>query len=202
MCSVYAGVGTCSLCLCFACVWRMWHVRLVNCCVLCAAYEVSGVCGGRQVSGGPCVACDVWCVCGMVSAGCLWHVLCAVCQCGMVCGLRYSDLFLKRLLDYEYGLVPELRARQLSSRHAVRSLRLSLPAQHPPISPHPWEKGHPLEPSSGPPAASLPHPRSLLSTHSWDIQVISCLLSRTTVPSAWSGSPRVTHTHLVHPESL
>ena len=132
------------MCLCFVCVWRMWHVRCGDCCVLCVVYEVSGVCGVCQVSGGPCVACDVWCVCGMLSAVCLWCVLCAVCQCGMVCGLSYSDLFLKRLLDYEYDLVPELRARRLKSRNEMGSLRPSLPAQHPPISRCPREKDQPL----------------------------------------------------------
>lgn len=53
----------------------------------------------------------------------------------MVCGLSYYDLFLKHPLDYEYDLVPELRARQLNGRNEMGSLRQSLPAQHPPIAP-------------------------------------------------------------------
>ena len=137
------------------------------------------MCGVCQVSGGPCVACDVWCVCGMLSAVCLWCVLCAVCQCGMVCGLSYSDLFLKRLLDYEYDLVPELRARRLKSRNEMGSLRPSLPAQHPPISRCPREKDQPLSLRLHLPdhqQASLPLPHSLTNTHSRDIQGVSCLL--------------------------
>lgn len=63
---------------------------------------VSGVCGACQESGGLCVAYNVCCVCGMVNAVCLLCVLCAVCRCGMAWGLSYSNLFLKRLLDYEY----------------------------------------------------------------------------------------------------
>lgn len=147
--------------------------------MLCVVYEVSGGCGACRVLGGLCVACDVRYVCGMVSAVCLWCVLCAVCQCGMVCGLSYYDLFLKHPLDYEYDLVPELRARQLNGRNEMGSLRQSLPAQHPPIAP---ALGRKTDPSLAlqlldHQRASLPLACFLSNTHSRDIQVIPCLLA-------------------------
>lgn len=85
------------------------------------------------------------------------------------------------------------------------SLRLSLPAQHPPIGPRPREKDRPLGLALqllDHRQASLPLPRSRTNTHSQDTRSFPVSWSRTTAPSAWTGSPGVTHTHLIRPEHL
>lgn len=84
------------------------------------------------------------------------------------------------------------------------SLRQSLPAQHPRIS---RTLGRKTDPSLAlqlldHQQASLPLPRSLSDTHSETSRSLPVSWPRTTAPSAWTGSPGVTRTHLVRLENL